>query len=370
MLLPKKDSLGNVSAGDKSFRLNLFYTEKELFMTRNFAVFSMLGLLLSTGCRESQVTEPANPQTTSAVYVCNAGASTLSVIDLETRTVTNDVAPVGTWPNQLVYNDKRVYCVNSGSNNITVFNTTSGKNESPIELGNGLNPMNMVLFNDNWMYVTCLLTNQVLQIDRASGNVVKTIRCDLGTTGIASANGKVYASNTNADFSSTPVSYGPGTVTVIDGVSGDSIKSIIVATNPQAVGRSADGRIHVLCTGNYVDSWGKVLVIDPQTDLVTDTIDIGGSPGGLDVTSEADIGYLSYWGLGLLSYDTGDFHIIHGFADFLLGKGGSGLVSDAEGNVFVSIWEENQVIQLNSAGEVIGSWAVNLDPQALALRAD
>ena len=339
-------------------------------MNRNYAVIFVLGLLLSTGCRESQVTEPANPQTSSAVYVCNAGASTLSVIDLESGKVTNDIALVGTWPNQLVYDEKRVYCVNSGSNNITVFNTISGKNEVPIELGSGQNPMNMVLFEDNLMYVTCLLTNQVLQIDRAGGSVIKATGCDLGTTGIASANGKVYASNTNADFSSTPVTYGPGSVTVIDGVSGDSVNSIVVAANPQAVGRSADGRIHVLCTGNYVDNWGRVLVIDPLTDQVTDTIEVGGSPGGLDVSSASGIGYLSYWGLGLLSYDTGDYQILQGAPDFLLGKGGSGLVSDADGNVFVSVWEENRVIQINNSGDVIGTWPVNLNPQALALRSD
>ena len=176
------------------------------------------------------------------------------MIDLISGTVANDITTVGTWPNQLVYDNKHLYCVNSGSNNITIYNTETGENEKPVELGVGQNPMNMVVFNQDWIYVTCLLTNSVLQIDRVSGSVTRLIGCGVGTTGIAAAAGKVYASNTNTIFSSDGVSYGSGTVTVIDGVSGDSLTTIAVATNPQSVGLAPDGKVHVLCTGNYRDS--------------------------------------------------------------------------------------------------------------------
>ena len=339
-------------------------------MFKFITIFLIMFLMSLTACQESQVTEPLNPQTSNAVYVCNAGASSLSVIDLETGKVTNDLTTIGTWPNQLVYENKRVYCVNSGSNNISIFNTISGENEQPIELGSGQNPMNMVIFDNNWIYVTCLLTNRVLQVDRASKSVVKAVGCGIGTTGIVAANGKIYASNSNAVFNNTAVVYGPGSVTVIDGVSADSLSTIAVATNPQVVGRSSNGNVHVLCTGNYADDWGKIFVINPQSDEIIDTIEIGGSPGGMDVASISGVGYLSYWGLGLLSYNTHDNALINNAPAYLLGKGGSGLVSDENGNVYISVWEENQVIKISRSGEVLDGWSVGLNPQALALSQD
>ena len=116
--------------------------------------------------------------------------------------------------------------------------------------------------------------------------------------------------------------------------------------------------------------FGKILIIDPSRDMVTDTIDIGGSPGGLDVSSAAGIGYVSSWGLGLLSYNTENYLIYNAAPDYLFGKGGSGLMSDEQGNLYVAVWEENRVVKIDKTGTVLDAWPVGVNPQSLAVRLD
>jgi DNA-binding beta-propeller fold protein YncE len=249
-----------------------------------------------------------------------------------------------------------------------IFNTDTWEAVTPIELGAGHNPMNMVIYNENLLYVACLISNSVLQVNRSTGMVSKSIAAGFGTTGIASAEGKIYASNTNAVFDGVGVVYKPGSVTVIDGATGDSLKSIPVGYNPQVIDVAPDGRLHVLCTGNYADVFAKVIILDPTTDQIVDSVAIGGSPGGMDISAPNEMGYLTNWGFGVLSYSTENYSIINGTDDYLLGKGGSGLVSDQNGNIFVSVWEDNQVIELNNQGDIVATYDVGLNPQALALR--
>ena len=97
----------------------------------------------------------------------------------------------------------------------------------------------------------------------SSKTVTKTIDAGVGATGIAISNGKVYVSNTA--FDGQNFSYGQGTVTVIEGATGDVVTTINVATNPQSVEVAPDGMLHVTCTGDYFSTWGKVEIINPDS---------------------------------------------------------------------------------------------------------
>ncbi len=338
-------------------------------MKRYFAYLVILAMALSSfvGC-EKEPTKSETPETATAVFVLNSAAQSISVIDLEKDTVYNNVATVGTWPNQLVYKDGFLYVVNSGSNNIMIFNTDDWTSQTPIALGAGNNPTNLAFYDDNILYVACSMSNKVLKVNLATKAVVGTITTGVGTTGIIKHEGKMYVCNTAFDGSNW--TYGQGTVQVINPATDQVVKTINVPKNPFDLKVAPDGKIHVVCVGNYADIPGKIAIIDPITDTMVDSIAIGGAPGNIAISEDDNIAYLSVWGMGLMSYNIATKQVLHGPTNTLLGKGGSGVLVDNEGNVFVSVWDDDQVVKLDKAGNIVKTYNVGDSPSALAIKVE
>lgn len=332
-------------------------------LTVIFAViFAVIAL---TGCFEPPYTPPTGADANVAVYVLNSAATSISVIDLEEDSVYNNVATVGMWPNQLVYRDGKLYCVNSGSNNIMIWDVSTWTAEAPIALGADNNPMNMVFYSDDVAYVACSMSNAVLQIDMTTKTVTKTMKAGTGCTGIAIANDKVYAANTGYAGWGSP--YLPGTVTVFNAVTGDSIKTIDVSTNPQAIDVDETGKLHVVCTGDYgATASGAISVIDPTTDAAIATYSLSPStPGSIAIDVVNNVGFCGAWGMGAVAYNTTDGTVTNGsFA----GHGGSGIMYFD--GVWLSDWDADKVYKYSNAGTVIDSFAVGDSPSALAYRND
>jgi DNA-binding beta-propeller fold protein YncE len=331
-------------------------------------LFILPALLFLISACEDEPTKPETPAVSKAIYVLNSAAASISLIDLEENKVYNNVQTVGTWPNQLVYRNGMLYCVNSGSNNIMKFNVSTWEAKTPIALGTGKNPMNMVFYNNQYAYVSCSMSNEVLRVDMTSNTVVKTIKAGVGATGIEIANSKVYVSNTG--YAGWGVPYLPGTVTVINAATGDSLNTITVGTNPQSIALAKDGKLHVSCTGDYGTIAGVVSVIDPSTDTVVKTVNIGGSPGLIALAPDAKLGFLSVWGAGALVYNTSTYAVVNGPASMWLGKGGSGILVDTEDHVWLSVWDDDQVVQANTNGTIIATYNVGDSPAALAQKID
>lgn len=325
-------------------------------------IFTVIAL---TGCFEPPYTPPTGSDANVAVYVLNSAATSISVIDLEEDSVYNNVALVGMWPNQLVYRDAKLYCVNSGSNNIMIWDVATWTAETPILLGDNNNPMNMVFYNEDVAYVACSGSNAVLKIDMSTKSVVKTMPAGVGCTGIAIANDKVYTANTG--YVGWDVPYLTGTVSVFNAVTGNSITTIDVATNPQSIDTDATGKVHVMCTGDYgATMWGKISVIDPARDEVSATYSLGESaPGMVAIDKVGNIGYGAVWGMGAVAYSTTDGTVT---SDVFAGHGGSGILYFD--GLWISDWDADKVYKYSSSGTVIDSFAVGDSPSALAFRND
>jgi streptogramin lyase len=320
-----------------------------------------------TACEEEpEDGETETPETAMALYVLNAIGVSLSQVDLETGDVYNDVATLGQWPNQVSYNNGKVYAVNSGTNNIMVFDPDNNfAAETPIALGDGNNPMNMVFYDDNTAYVSCSASSKVLKIDLSSGTVDMEIDAGTGCTGITMANGKIYATNTgfNPDYT-----YSPGTVTVINGASGAVVTTINVFLNPQSAAVDPDGNVHVVCTGDYWSTFGKVAIIDPATDTVVDSVITGSTPGSIAISEVDNMAYLGVWGMGCLSYNWSTSTMVNDTSNYFHGAGGSGVIADNDGNVYLSIWDDDQVLKLDANETVLATYDVGDSPSSLALR--
>lgn len=338
---------------------------KKLFVL-GLSVLFLITLFIS--CEEDPETEEA-PVTATALYVLNSGGQSISVVDLETEEVYNNVATVGTWPNQLVYRDGKLFCVNTGSNNIQIFDVDDfSATPEVIDLGSGHNPQNMVFVDDDIAYVSCSLSESVVKVNVSTKTVLEEIDAGVGCTGIASANGKIYASNTAYDAATW--GYGPGTVTVINTATDAVSSTIDVSLNPFSVGVAPDGLIHVVCTGDYWSTWGKVMVVNPATDTVVDSVVTLGSPGSIAFSDADKMGFLTVWGMGCLTYDTESLTMVNDTSNYFLGKGGTGVAADGDGNIFVSDWDDDQVIQLDKDGTIIATFDVGDSPAALALKVE
>lgn len=309
------------------------------------------------------------PDVATAVYVINSGGSSISVIDLEADTVYNNVTTVGTFPNQLVYRDGLLYCVNSGSNNITAYDTENNfELVANISIGTGTCPENMVFVDDNTAYVTCYSTNKVVKLNMTTKAVTTEITVGSAPNPIAYVDGKIYAGNTA--YNSSDWSYGQGTVSVINPSTNAVTKTIDVSTNPFDLKVAPDGLLNVVCVGNYWDIAGKIAIVDPSTDTWTDTVEIGGAPGILAIDETNNIGYLSVWGSGLMSYNTSTKAVLHGPTDYILGKGGSGVLTDTDGNVFVSVWDDDQIVKLDKNGTVLATYDVGDCPAGMTMKVE
>jgi len=331
----------------------------------SISIILTLVAMVCISCEDSS-TGPKTTKTATAVYVLNAIGTTISVIDLESGDVTNDVATTGTWPNQVVYRNGKVYCVNSGSNNIQIFNAETWAEETPIDLGDGHNPMNMVFKDDNTAYVACSVSNTVLKVDISNKTVSKEISTGVGTTDILYLNGMLYATNTAFDGSN--YTYGQGTVSVIDASSDAVTKTINVSKNPQEIAVDGAGMIHVACSGDYGATPGGANVIDPATNKVTKTLVTGSTPGLLAISTPDNLAYLGVWGMGAIVYNTSTMAVSHDTSNYFLGKGGTGLLTDPDGNIFISVWDDDQVVKCDKDGTVLATYDVGDSPSSLTMK--
>jgi LPXTG-motif cell wall-anchored protein len=117
-------------------------------------------------------------------------------------------------------------------------------------------------------YVAISSTNQVVVVDRATGNLLAPISTCSGPMGIA------FTPDGTKAF--VPCDSPAGTVSVIDPATGATLKSIAVGTAPFFIAMSPDGtRAYVPNSGGPA---GTVSVIDTATETVTATIPVGLAP--------------------------------------------------------------------------------------------
>jgi YVTN family beta-propeller protein len=335
-------------------------------MKAKLFVFTLIVVIAAffTACDDSS-TGPSVPDSSDALFVLNSLANSISVIDIETDQVFNDVAVVGIWPSQITYHDNKVYVVNSGSNNVEIFDSEGLAKLGTISLGAGNNPMSMVFLNNQKAYVACSESNTVKVLNLSNNSVTATINVGVGATGIAISNGKVYVANTAFDGSN--YTYGQGTVSIIDTSNDTVIQTLNVPTNPQDVAVAPNGSVHVVCTGDYMSVSGNVVVINPATDTIVQTIAIGGSPGKIHV-SENNIGYVGTFSDGVYTYNATTYAVINSPANPVINRGGSGIVSDLEGNIYIADFIEDQVVKLDSEHNLVTVFDVGDGPGSICVK--
>lgn len=304
------------------------------------------------------------------IFIINGLAETLSVYDRGDNSIQRNATAIGHWPNFMAVNAGLGYVVNSGDNNVQILNLDGLSLETTLDLGAGNNPMQIALVGGKG-YVSNLVSNTVSVIDLAARPVITTIPVGSGPTPIAAAGGKVFVGNTNFNWETH--TYGRGTLSVIDPASDEVTNTISVGTNPQAMAVDAQGRLHVVCTGDYASITGEVWVIDPATDqVVGDPVAIGGSPGSISIAPSGTAYLISTSfsdpsARGLLAYNSETLEVTIPFANIVhIGTNPFGLLAD-DTYVYVSDFDEDSLYRYDpSSGETVNLGVVGDGPQFLA----
>ncbi len=225
-------------------------------------------------------------------YVTNYGTSVVSVIDLVDRELLANIE-VPRQPEEMALNpDGRFLLVNSVAGTVSVIDTETLEVVDTVETG-GNDPSGVAWSADGAVgYVVHSFTDPGLGedgtvaildlVDPLAPTVVETVADGIGPTPydieLVLGTEKVVVTNLNVIF--TPISIGPGSISVVDFASQPpSVDVFPVGTAPIRVAVSSDGRTALV--GNGLDQ--TISVVDLATRDGARTLDLGSTLGPSDV---------------------------------------------------------------------------------------
>ncbi len=301
------------------------------------------------------------------LYVINSMAQTLSKIDIDNSTVWNHILTLDLVPNDIKVRGDSAYVLNSVGDDIQIIDLTDDAEVGRIEFHTNGNPWEMSFYGD-YIYVSNYLNGKVYEVESATGNITKQIQVGNTLEGILVAQGKVFT---------TDINYNPDNYTFGDGVlyysdlpnlgDWDSLK---VGTNPQKMIIGPDGNLHIVCTGDYISSFGVVYIVDPNSVSIVDSIVIGGSPASAVVTAD------NYVLLGAGGWvDNGEVYCYNGMTGEVLngsdnpiqtGLGTMGVAADDNGNGYCCNFSDGTVNRIDSNRQIAGTYLVGDGPNVAA----
>lgn len=337
--------------------------------------FALLPLLLLPvalpGCDDAARPGPEEPPA-RALLVLNSLGATIDRIDLDTGGVEKGLAVVGAAPNDIEPDPESgsVYVSNSGDNDVWRLEASGLLREAVISLGPNSNPYDIELLAGGRIAVTCWLAGEVAFLDGAGGVVERRVPVGRTPQGLLHRYDRTLATVVNLD--GTNWTYGTGEVVAIPDGAGAVAARQAVGINPQRILAGPDGRLHVLCTGNYGFNtparWGEVHVLEPSTLAPADTIRLGGSPGA--AVRVGDFIYVAGASGGLMKYDGETHRVLRDASHPILDRSDLwGMVADPERQrLYVTCFSEDRVYAIDtSADTLLNSWEVGDGPVALAL---
>ena len=319
------------------------------------------------GCDDSTVDPPVE-NSIKTIYAINQSANTLSKVNMEDLTIAQNIVEIGEIANKIKIYDERIYVVSSGNDNIKVIDPNNDTEVlQTIGLDAGSNPWDIAFASASKAYVSNWLTNTVSVIDLGMGTVTKSIAVGLSPEGIIYKDGKIYV--TNSGYAGWGQPYSNSSVTVIDVTTDNVVNTISTPINPQDFAFAPDGKLHVVCTGDYVNSFGKIAIIDITTGTMVDSVVIGSTPGDIEITKDG-IGYCTAWGDGvdgfLYSYNASSLVVINGEnSPIKIGPNVSQLLYDASENVmwipYMAAWAGDSFIQKFDVTTNTVAWVSDVD---------
>jgi hypothetical protein len=301
-------------------------------------------------------------------FVVNSLAETMSKIDLVNGGVQNHITILGDTPNDIDYADNVLYVVNSVSASLQLIDPFSFANMGTYLLPVGSNPYSVEVAGYD-VYISGWVSGVVYHINTVEDRIDSSITIGGFPEGIAYSDGMIFVTQTG--FNPGDFSYGQGRVAMIDAASLQYVDEINVGTNPQSIMVEPNGLIHIICTGNYDDVAGSVYIFNPYTDVMQDSIMIGGQPVSGVITRDG-IAFVAAGGWVdhgiVMSYNIHSKQVLHGPSNpIAVGLGATDIALDSLGFIYTTNLGNDTVTKMSSDGQILSTYHMGDGPQALVI---
>ncbi len=335
----------------------------------------ILGLILVMigfyGCDLLPV-QPEQDVTGESLFVLNALSQTVSRISLETEEVDSLFAHTEAVPGDMALQGENLLVLNSTPASLQVISLQDTASRQIYNLTPGSNPYDLYVTAEH-LYISGLISGQLYILDAANYQMIDSVGVGAAPEGIAVDETRIYVATSDG----WQQGYGHSAVHVIARTTFAPVDTIPVHPNPQRLAIAPDGMLHVLCTGNYVDVSGAVDVIHPATLSVEATVQSGGAPGYIVLTTE-NLAFLSEFGVEseqeaagfLYAYNPSDYQVLRDSETPIeVGYGAMGMAYDQEQNLlYVTNFKANTLQALNpETYQVEKTYQVSDGPQSVMI---
>jgi len=295
------------------------------------------------------------------LFVINGLAETLSEVDLDEGTVQNNILTLGLYPNDIIIIRDSAYILNSGSDDLYVYDLIDQQLVNVHDIGSGRNPYRLIEVDTDTLLITNWYTSTLTKMT-ISGEIIGEYDASGDyPQGMLVMGDTTYF--TTVAFVWQDTSYNEGAVMAWDN-SGDSAVAVCpVGDNPNDLTLGPDGDLWVCCTGQY-DGTGSVYIVDPLLMAVEDSILTGGDPTDIIITDNGVVFLAAgggWWPSGssgyLFTIDAVTRTLLHGSTDPILTDGGPmTVIAASDSTVFSFNFAANTVTEVDSGGVEIRSF--------------
>jgi hypothetical protein len=294
-------------------------THKSLRFFRSLLIIASISFLF-TGCDndggEVIPEPPYSPYLNNGLFVLNegnfgGGGGSLSFLNLDSLTLSNDIfysknqRPLGDVPLSLMLLDSTVWIVVNNSGRIEV---AQRQNLASVATVAGMtSPRHMLPLPDGRAYVSDFASPLIHIIDMNSYSLVGSVSVKQSTEALTLARGRVFAACwSNYGFEG----HNNNMVLVVDPATNLVVDSVMTGKEPQSMVVDKNEKLWVLCSGGWTgDEFPTLYRINPRS-LEAEQIytfgDINSAPAWLCANGNADSLYFINGGIYAMSVIAAD----------------------------------------------------------------
>jgi len=300
------------------------------------------------------------------LFVVQYNDESLGRIDLAGGAVNAHVLDLGYGCNEIIALGSRLYVTNSLINTVQEIDAENQITLRDIPMTGGVNPYSLTALNDDTLAVTNFVTNNVLLLRISDGQIAGNVSVGLAPEGILAHGDRLYVCLTRYSAQG----YGPGRVMIYDRSTLTLLDSLQVGVNPQFAAVDDRDRLHVVCTGNYMDVPGEIHVFHLTTRESVGVVSVGGAPSVVSFGGGWAFAAAGGWaGTGqVFRYRLNDLAVLNGATNPIqTGVGATDVVAMPDGSFFVSCALADAVEYRSADGTLLASYPMGAGPGCMAL---